>query len=347
MKMRSIVPAISLLIVSGNAFAQSGNVSEADDAYHLLYWLPTGQLPNYTEWWYFNVYDSANHVQALFSYLINNPLNLSGGLLPIGFSEMAAVAYTPNGIVNEMDPYLTLSFSAQYGQADVSIGNNAITVLGPSTYRISGTTWDGRIAWDLLYEREAPSWYAGNRVGVAAEPWQLMSWLIYMPRASVSGRLTVDGRTYDVNASGYHDHNWGEWNLNGVPWNWAQYSEPGLTFDLGDFPDKPGGVASVDLNGQRFVFNSGQYTLTHTQWAYDPTNNQLYPTQSVFQAFNGLAQVEVTMNVIATDPLTTLLPPPKAVIYEQTVTYDGHGWIGGRFVNFGGNGFKEYTAIAQ
>lgn len=78
-----------------------------------------------------------------------------------------------------------------------------------------------------------------------------------MPGANVSGTLTSDGTTYNVNAPGYHDHNWGEWNLNGVPWNWAQYSQPEFAFDL----------------AKDMFFQSGQYTIIHTQWGYDPMNN--------------------------------------------------------------------------
>jgi len=346
--MRLIVPAMALFLLSWPAHAQSDDLSASEDAYHFLYWLGTGHLSDYTEWWYFNLYDSSNNVQAIFSYLINNPLSLQGGLFSIGVSEMAAVAYTPHGIVSEMDAYLALSFSAKYDAADVAIGNqNAIAVTGPDTYRISGATRDGRMVWNLLYQREAPPWFAGQRVSVSADPWQLMSWLVYMPRAGVSGTLTVDGTTFNVSASGYHDHNWGEWNLNGVPWNWAQYSQPGLTFDLGDFPEKPGGFASLDVNGERFVFASGQYTLVHTQWEYDPVNNLIYPTQSVFHASNGVAQVDVTMNVLQSEPLAAPVPPPRAVIYEQTVTYTGQAWLGGRPLSFTGNGFKEYTGIAQ
>jgi len=134
-----------------------------------------------------------------------------------------------------------------------------------------------------------------------------------------------------------------------VPWNWAQYSQPGLTFDLGDFPNKPGGVASIDVNGQRYVFQNGQYTLTHTAWAYDPVHNINYPTQSVFQANNGTAALALAMNVQSTDPLSAPLPPsvPNAIIYEQTASYTGSVSINGSTTSFAGNGFKEYTALTQ
>jgi hypothetical protein len=314
----------------------------------LLYWLPTSHLADYTEWWYFNLYDSSHNVQAIFSYLVNNPQNASGGFFPIGISEMAAVTYTPAGTVTDADVFLTPSFAAQYGKADVTIGpQNQITVIDSDTYRIAGATNDGRITWNLLYKRQAPSWYAAHQSSVASDPWQLMSWLIYMPRAGVSGTLEVDGVTYDIDAPGYHDHNWGEWDFNGVSWNWAQYSQPDLTFDLGDFPQKPGGVASLDVAGRRFVFDRSQYTLTHTQFAFDATNNVQYPVQSVFHASNGAAELDVTMDVIKTDPLTGPMPPPKAVIYEQTVTYTGHATINGSSLDFSGNGFKEYTGIAK
>lgn len=344
----SLAAVCALFPLAFTAWPQSGKVAGALDAYHLFDWRGTAHLPDYTEWWYFNFYDSSNHIQGLFSYLINNPLNLPGGLFPAGIAEMAAVAFTPSGIVNEADIYPATAFSAQYAQANVMIGSaNAITVIDPDTYRITGASQDGRMTWNLVYRRAAPSWYGANRFPVADQSWELMSWLLYMPRALVSGTLTIDGATYDIHAPGYHDHNWGEWNLNGVPWNWAQYSEPGLAFDLGDFPQKPGGRASIDVAGRRFVFENGQYTLTHTKWAYDPINKLYYPTQSIFQASNGTTQVFVRMDVQQTDPLSTPLPPPKAVIYEQLTTYTGRVSVNGSLTSFNGSGFKEYTGIAQ
>jgi hypothetical protein len=338
-----------LLLLGLNAYGQSQNIPEAADGYHFLDWLGTGHLADYTEWWYFNVYDSSNNVQAIFSYLINNPSGQSGGVFPVGISEMAVVAYTSAGIVSEEDAYAAHAFSAAYGKANAQVGSNSVTVLNSDTYQIAGATRDGRIAWDLTYQRAAPSWLAGQRFNVASESWELMSWLLYMPSASVSGTLAVDGVSYSISAPGYHDHNWGEWDLTGVPWNWAQYSQPGLTFDLGDFPNKPGGVASIEVDGQRYVFQSGQYTLTHTIWAYDPVHNLYYPTQSVFQANNGTAALALTMSVLSTDPLSAPLPPsvPNAIIYEQTTNYSGSVSINGTRTSFTGNGFKEYTALTQ
>jgi hypothetical protein len=111
--------AIAILLSARNAPGQAQNVPEASDAYHFRYWQATANLANYTEWWYFNVYDSSNNVQAIFTYLVNNPSNMSGGLFPVGISEMAAVAFTNNGIVSETDAYFTNSFAAAYDKANV------------------------------------------------------------------------------------------------------------------------------------------------------------------------------------------------------------------------------------
>ena len=124
-----------------------------------------------------------------------------------------------------------------------------------------------------------------------------MSWLLYMPRAHVSGTLTVDGHGYKIDAPGYHDHNWGEWNFATVSWNWAQYSQPGLSFDLGDFVGNPNGKASINVGGKRVVFAANQYKLVHAKWAFDQGNNLSYPIESVFTAENESQGVKVRVEM--------------------------------------------------
>jgi hypothetical protein len=114
--------ATAFIVLSLSAHGESQGIPEAgisesaislsNDAYHFLYWLGTTQPGSYTEWWYFNVYDSSNNVQAIFSYLVTNPASLPGGVSPLGISDMAVVAYTGGGIVTESDLYLTHVFSA-------------------------------------------------------------------------------------------------------------------------------------------------------------------------------------------------------------------------------------------
>lgn len=323
-------------------------VSPADDAYHFREWADGHHDINYIEWWYFNLFDSQQNVQAIFTYFVADPANLAG----IGLSQVTAVAYTPAGIVSLTDVYPVDAFEASYEQADVQIEANRIEVIDADSYRIVGATRGGRLAWDLTYSRQASSWFAADRMVVGSLPWEQMSWLVYMPRAAVTGQLTVDGQTYAVTTSGYHDHNWGEWVVTDALWNWAQYSEPGLAFELGDFIGGPVGLASLDVGGEHTVFTKDQYRLVHTRWAYDEVNRRPYPVESHFLAENAATRLALTLRVTATDVLRGGYPAPLpvALVYEQTAEYTGRLWRKGSdglwrlTTSFQGSGFKEYTA---
>jgi hypothetical protein len=330
------------------SFASAQEVSPADDAYHLREWADGRHDANYTEWWYFNLVDSRQDLKAVFTYFVTDPTNLTGH----GLAQVAVVAYTPPGVVSVVDEYTPELFTASSQAADVSIGSSAVQVIDADTYRIVGATRDGRLSWDLTYARESSAWFAADRMAVGTLPWERMSWLVYMPRAVVSGRLAVDGQVYSVTASGYHDHNWGEWVFTNALWNWAQYSAPGLSFELGDFIGGPTGMAALDVEGQRTLFTKDQYSLVHTRWAHDRENGKLYPVESFFVAANPAARLIIRLRVTVTEPLRGDVPAPlpAPIIYEQTAQYDG--WFQRRDPSgswlppssFHGTGFKEYTA---
>lgn len=342
--------AFFLLLLSGCLFASppAGGVAPADDAYHYRYWADGSHDGNYTEWWYFNLFDDRRDLQAIFTYLVTDPENLTGR----GMAQLTAVAYTAQEIVSANDIYPPDSFSASYVRADVRIETNAIQVIGPDLYRITGASRDGRLSWDLVYLRRLEPWPALNSTKVGTLPWEKMSWLVYMPRAVVTGQVSVDGQAYSVSAPGYHDHNWGEWIFTDALWNWAQYSQPDFAFDLGDFIGKPAGIASFDFQGRRVVFTKDQYTLVHTRWAFDPVNGVLYPVESLLAAENGAERLVLVMRAIRTEPIRGDLPFPlrDAIIYEQTASFQGRLWVkdsAGQWVpslSFDGPGFKEYTA---
>ena len=272
-----------------------------------------------------------------------DPQNLTGK----GISFVSAAAFKGGNITNTFDEFPLSSFSASYTAANVSMGADTIAVLDQDTYEINGSSSDGRMTWNLLYDRKSDPWFGAEGVNVAPAAWEKMSWLLYMPRAHVSGRVMIDGQVYKVDSPGYHDHNWGEWNLASVRWNWAQYSNHDLSFDLGDFIGNPNGRAAVDIAGQRTVFTASQYKLVHTKWAYDAQNKTSYPVESIFTADNGDVHLSVTMDVQKTDPLPAF---PGLIIYEQAAHFTGSVTMSENGsetkINFEGNGFKEYTAAA-
>jgi len=334
------VVAVSVLLLAAAP-------SPADDAFHYSSWAGTPYDTAYTEWWYFNFFDARSGAQAIVSYFVTDPAGLYGAARV----QLVAVAYTALGVVSEVDEYPAEAFTAGAQQADVTIGDSSIQVADDGTYRVAGASRDGRLAWDLAYAPRAEPWFAADRMTVGSLPWEKMSWLVSMPRALVTGRLLVDGRAYEIDAPGYHDHNWGEWIPTDALWNWAEYSDGRLALEMGDFIGKPAGVVSVDFGGERTVFTKGQYWLLHTRWGLDWKNGVWYPTESLLVAGNDTRWLFVTIRAIGTEPLRgdLPLPLPDLILYEQTARYDGWLWEKnpqGQWVTASplrGNGFKEYT----
>ena len=349
---------VSLGLATGQVCAQetaadrtlglAPGVTIADDAYHYSEWADGHHDVAYTEWWYFNVFDARSGVKAIFSYFVTDPADKLGQ----GQSRMVAVAYTPGGAVSAIDGFSPEAFSASDRRADVTIDANTIRVGDDGTYHVRGRSLDGRLEWDLAFEAEAAPWLAADRLPVGRRAWETMSWLVFMPRARVVGQVRVDERTFEVEAPGYHDHNWGEWIPTHALWNWAQYSDRRVAIEVGDFIGKPVGRVAIDVDGDRAVFTPGQYRLTHTRWARDRVNGGSYPVESVLVAANDAVRVDLTLRAAQTEPLRGDLPFPLAdvIIYEQTARYTGQvsrrtpagTWE--TVASIAGRGFKEYTA---
>ena len=233
-------------------------VTEAEDGYHFKYW--EGSLHNlaYTEWWYFNLYDPGTDTQAIFSYQVLDPSNLA----KLGAGALGAVVYQGNNIVPEYDFYPLKSFTASYSAANVTLGSNMISVVGANTYYVTGASRDGRLSWNLFYQREDTSWFAGTHVNVGSAPWEQMSWLLYMPLAKVTGTLTVDGQTSAIDAFPAITITTGD---NGTSracnWNWAcEYSQSGLAFDTGRLSGKSRRKGRIEIAGKEVVFQRKRIT---------------------------------------------------------------------------------------
>jgi hypothetical protein len=328
-------------------------VTPADDAYHFAAWADGQYDGLYTEWWYFNFHNAFTGVRGVFSYFVTDPDDNYGNAQ----ARMVAVAYTPQGIVTADDPYTIFEFSASDQQADVRVGANAAYVQPNGSYHITGASLDGRLAWDLVYAKRHEPWFAADGMSVGSLEWEKMSWLVQMPRAWVTGTLTVDGVVNKISAPGYHDHNWGEWIPTDALWNWAQFSNPRLSIAVGVFIGKKIGLLALTLDGERTVFTPEQYSFVNTRWQWDDVNKLYYPRESRLTADNGSLRLEIKMRAWQTVPLRGDLPWPlrDLIVYEQTARFQGRVWKfnppvepeteGTWSVNalIGGLGFKEWT----
>lgn len=329
-------------------------VTPSDDAYHFADWQDGSHDGLFTEWWYFNVHDPFNSVRAVFNYLVTDPDDRNGNAQ----GRMVAVVYLPRGgIVTETDQYTIFEFSASTEKADVHIGDNTAKVDDRGHYDIKGASLDGRIYWDLHFAPRDAAWFAADRMRVGTLDWEYMSWLVQMPRASVTGSITVDGKYYVINGPGYHDHNWGEWIPTDALWNWVQFSNARMSITMGDFVGTRPGLLSLNLDGVQTVFTPDQYKFVNTRWKWDDVNMLYYPRESHLTADNGALKIDIRIRAWQTQPLRADLPWPlrDLIVYEQTARYEGRVWkwkppvdpetVGTWQVNalIGGLGFKEWT----
>ena len=343
---------LATLLVAGASRAVASSPTSQDDAYHYQLFRNGQHDWNYVEWWYFNVVDPSSGLNLAFTYSVLDPENLTG----FGSTGLLAVAYTSNGNFNESRFLPAVQFQGSPSSADLSIENSgSVEVIDDTSYHVLGAVAGAHsITWDLTYIARSSPFLGIEGENVGLLPWEKMSWLVYMPRALVSGEVTIDGKSYALtDVSGYHDHNWGEWILNNVIWNWGQYSEPGFDLELGDFRRRAAGVLSFDLGGERTVFPKNQYRVVHTRWSQDAENHGWFPTETWLFAENDRFAL---LAAVRADETQALLPPPnipflflKPLLFEQTASYSGSLWerdhaFGWQLVHlFFGSGFKEFA----
>jgi hypothetical protein len=203
----------------------SGPISIRDDAYHYQDYASSPGAFWYTEWWYFNFHDPATGIDGICTFAVFNP----GDKDFLGAASLTACVFVPGEtMADPVIEYFELSdWSASYDKCDVTLGKSHCEALDAQTYRVTVSTSDGGILLDLTYtQADAPQFLAHDVHG-KDEPWEVSSWLVYMPSARVSGTVLYRGRTYRLqNAVGYHDHDWGMWHVYAKTWSWAYMSSP-------------------------------------------------------------------------------------------------------------------------
>jgi hypothetical protein len=178
-----------------------------------------------------------------------------------------------------------------------------------------------------------------------------------MTGAEVTGQITVNGESYDVEAvRGYHDHNWGQWLFFGTMWDWAQVSRPeeGFSLDQGNiwFPG-PQTVIGVHYRDEIIEFKSPDCTITHLRWEFDPFYNIMYPVKSLVVANNSEYRLAYTIEVKKVGPMSFLVPPtlPFTDMFICEFVSDFRGGLYKkrgrrgykRIYRFNQGGFSEYT----
>jgi len=313
---------LSLSLLPGHGAAADASLK--DDAYHYLHNGIDDQL--YNEWWYFN--GVSNDTQFSISYLLSDPENLTGMRK---FQVRAIVLEEGKPAV--IGIHQSKGFGGDKNGPNVDIDQSGLSYQDDSNFRVWGTVEDistgAPIQWDLAYESASGPWFATpvqSHIGHLKGDW--MKWLVYMPSARVTGTLSWENQAKDIEAVGYHDHNWGRWAYNDPQLNWAQVSVPdeGFSLVLGDMiGEQRNTLLGIGFDGNALKFSGKQIKMNYTDFALDPLTFRMYPTAYRASADNGDYEIDVNMSVIKNVPMLISYPAPapSLVIFEQVALFDG------------------------
>lgn len=322
----SSINAGSLSIDENSGF--SSDITLKDDAYHHT------DEKTWVEWWYFNVIDEKRDLQLFFIY--------STGLDPlIGASGVMVGVYNETTSYEIRDIYKKSEFTASYEKPNVSIGKKChINALDENTFVINGSTKDGKVIWNLTYNRLSKPYNPGGDFG----------WLCYLPSAKVTGTVTFNETTYRIRGDGYHDHDWSSWSpsiSSPYQWRWAEAYDAAnnisIVFDMvGNFIFR--GELAIITQDKIILFENPQ--ISYSDFTIDfkifKLFSALFPKTWHIRADNGEYIADFTISINKNLPL--YLGGRTRLVNEQVSTFKGVLKKEGNIVyTFNTTGFSEYT----
>jgi hypothetical protein len=300
--------------------ASPAGITPADDGYHFGQYQNSSHRFWYVEWWYFNFVVPPNQLAGMITFAIANPGDVDG--LAMASLNLAMFDPAQGTVTTVMDYFPGSAFTASSQQADVIIDTSAIRVQPDGTYDIAAAPRPGDVTVDLTYRQaDQPVLLANNVQGY--DPWEISSWLVDMPSATVDGCVTIAGTQYQLqNANGYHDHDWGMWLLPDRVWSWAQFSSPAqqISLDIGFHAAFQQSSAYFRHGALRLMFPQQNFNFIQDGWQ-DWEFGKKYPTQMTFGAVDatGAYQLELAWQVTS----TAVLWKYPLIVFEQTAHYQG------------------------
>jgi hypothetical protein len=205
------------------------------------------------EWWYFDaIFDNGYSIASIWMVPVTPAMRA-----PYGTISMDIVY--PDGTAEMVEtPLEKEDVTVSYDHCDVTAGSNYVRGKLPK-YKLHHKVDDDHI-FDLVFEsqtqgvQEPPTGcFIGRDIPPATRTY--MGWSIVMPRAKVTGTLTLKGKKIPVSGMGYHDHQWGSVHLvDGMLedshifeyWYWGRCNLDEYTLDYWD------GQLRAELGGDRF-----------------------------------------------------------------------------------------------
>ena len=178
----------------------------------------SGQEKTY-EWWYFDSeFTDGTKVVAVF--YTKHKFDVKGPAHP----TVALDISLPDGrkISKEASDARGTLIRASRDKCDVRI-KDSFARYKDGNYEVH-VAIDG-ISYDCLMRPKVPMWRPGtghSYFGEAKDKY--LAWFVAVPAADLSSKLTLDHEVKNLKGNGYHDHNWGNEEMNKLisHWYWAR-----------------------------------------------------------------------------------------------------------------------------
>ena len=269
--------------------------------------------PGFFEWWYFDAnFEDGSTVVVVF--LTKSILDRNGPLKP----GVRINITTPDGReLGGLPLYPPAAFSALRGQCDVRIAHS--WVRGDLHHYALHAEY-GELAVDLEFSGIVPAWREGLGMTFYDEGLtEFFGWLPAIPFGKVEGTLTYEGKKHKVTGTGYHDHNWGNVDLNAVMshWYWGRahvgdysliFVEMNTVKDLGALKIPVFMLAKKD---KILIGDGTPLTMEAREYETHPGGRQ-FPLKVDFTWKTDKGEVELSLRhpqTIEASSLLSLLPP--------------------------------------
>jgi len=193
---------------------------DSDDAAHPF------DSPNYFEWWYLDAIFDNGYSCALSCFWRTR---YEDTYIPLIIIDI----YPPQGEhIRGSAGFDYNNCHASQEKCDVKWGDNYIVQEG-DTYKVHLRAENTGV--DLTYKRQLPGWRWSDDCLLSANEDGKQFWVNALPRADVTGSLTIGDKTMPVKGEGYHDHNWGNVEMSQcfAGWGWGRMFGPKYTFIYG------------------------------------------------------------------------------------------------------------------
>ena len=150
-----------------------------------------------TEWWYFEAILNNNY-SAVFSFTTFSKKNLIAfPTIEIYKNGKLEVRAIKRYLFQDFQISKTFPLVKLFGNKIIEFDQERFNDRGEWVYYVSSKIDDHEI--NLTFNRTTPGWKVD---------WDAESWIVALPKASVTGEIVVHGNKMKANGIGYHDHNW-------------------------------------------------------------------------------------------------------------------------------------------